>query len=163
MNKIFVKSVLASALALVSLEAFAESAQSAVSLDKNAPISRPAGEALFFQCAAIISNAERLACFDSLAQGEVPSPAEKRPLDLSKTFGSTLRGNPQVVLADALPDDDLQVLADKNPEALSVETLSDFTGSPAKMEQYTPLSMAYDLDKNSDRGLWRARDRKSVV
>ncbi len=155
--KIFVKSALVSALALVSLEAFAEAITTTDSNAKNAPISRPAGEALFFQCAAIISNAERLACFDSLAQGEVPSPAEKRPLDLSKTFGSTLRGNPQVVLADALPDDDLQVLADKNPEALSVETLSDFTGSPAKMEQYTPLSMAYDLDKNSDRGLWRAR------
>lgn len=97
--KFFVKSALASALALLSVNAFANDGQNVTA---NASISQPAGEALFFQCAAIIGNNERLACFDSLAQGEVPTTSEKQPLDLSATVGSTLRGKPRAVMADSL-------------------------------------------------------------
>ncbi len=152
--KFFVKSALASALALLSVNAFANDGQNVTA---NASISQPAGEALFFQCAAIIGNNERLACFDSLAQGEVPTTSEKQPLDLSATVGSTLRGKPRAVMADTHGGDNLQVLSGQSPEALSIDALSSFTGSSAKLEQYTPLSLAYDLDKNSDTGLWRAR------
>ncbi|WP_084349702.1 phospholipase A [Moraxella oblonga] len=104
--------------------------------------SKEEGEELFYQCASIINDGARLACFDSLAQGEVPSTlSEKRPLHLSKTVVSTFKGDPQIVLAD-------QEINTQNKQT------ADINSTP---EQYTPLSLAYDLDKNSDAGLWRAR------
>ncbi|MDO4699905.1 MAG: phospholipase A [Moraxella sp.] len=98
--------------------------------------SRARGEELFYQCAALINDGARLACFDSIAQGKEPNMLQKkRPLDLSKTVISTFKGEPQVVLAEQA------ALSDKTVHA----------------EQYTPLSLAYDLDKNSESGLWKAR------
>lgn len=94
-------------------------------------------EAMFFECASITQDASRLACFDGVAQGDSPSIIkEKRPLHLSQTVVSTLKGDPQIVLAD-----------------------SDNTTAKALPDEskYSALSLAYDLDKNSDTGLWKAR------
>lgn len=94
-------------------------------------------EAMFFECASITQDASRLACFDGVVQGDSPSIIkEKRPLHLSQTVVSTLKGDPQIVLAD-----------------------SDNTTAKALPDEskYSALSLAYDLDKNSDTGLWKAR------
>lgn len=100
---------------------------------------------LFYKCASVINDGARLACFDSLAQGETPSIfAEKRPVVLSKTIATTFRGDPQVVMAET-DEDTLN----------KPQTFADFSGQVN--DKYTPLSLAYDLDKNSDSGLWRAR------
>lgn len=108
------------------------------------PISSKAeGEELFYQCASVINDGARLACFDSLAQGEVPSTLnDKRPIDIPQTVVHTIKGNPQLVFAK--PDD-----AKTNTKADKPTTTAP--------EQYTPLSLAYDLDKNSEAGMWRAR------
>ncbi|MDO4896165.1 MAG: phospholipase A [Moraxella sp.] len=99
-------------------------------------------ENLFFECASITNDASRLACFDEVAQGGSPSIIkEKQPLHLSQTVVSTLKGNPQIVMAEDVP-------------AQSFENLSHQSSSG---EKYTPLSLAYDLDKNSDVGMWHAR------
>lgn len=103
------------------------------------------GEELFYQCASVISDSARLACFDSIAQGKEPSVLlQKRPLDLSKTVLSTFKGDPQVVFAEPKADT-------SHPKEVSNEWLAQHD------DKYTPLSLAYDLDKNSESGLWRAR------
>lgn len=101
-------------------------------------ITSPQDDDLFYQCASIINDGARLACFDSIAQGDTPSTlGEKRPLHLSQTVARTIKGDPQIVFAEQTP-----------PPSVSTDTTP---------EQFTPLSLAYDLDKNSDSGLWRAR------
>ena len=47
------------------------------------------------------TSAARLACFDKVAeQGKTPSyTMSKQPVDLAKTFKTTISGKPQVVLA----------------------------------------------------------------
>lgn len=96
--------------------------------------SRTEGESLFYECATLANDRARLSCFDSIAQGQVPSVlATKRPVDLSKTVASPFKGDAQIVMA----------------EDVAVSTLTS--------ENYTPLSLSYDLDKNSEAGLWRAR------
>lgn len=123
-------------LAMMSMSVWAESSKVRDVYAQN--------EALFYQCAAVISDSARLACFDGLAQGDVPSVlAEKRPLDLSKTVVSTIKGNPQAVLAEPIVFDTPQAFSKDVPVQAS--------------EKYTPLSLSYDLDKNSENGLWRAR------
>lgn len=98
--------------------------------------SRQSGEQLFYECATVANDAARLACFDSIAQGKEPSVLkDKRPLDISQTVVSTFKGEPQIVLAEKPVLDEAELGSDK----------------------YTPLSLAYDLDKNSESGLWKAR------
>lgn len=121
--------------------------KSEVTIDTNeVPIDSAArGEELFYQCASVISDSARLACFDSIAQGKEPSVLlQKRPLDLSKTVLSTFKGDPQVVFAEPKADTN-------HPKEVSNKWLAQHD------DKYTPLSLAYDLDKNSESGLWRAR------
>lgn len=101
-------------------------------------------EALFFECASVANDASRLACFDAVAQGDEPSVIkEKRPLHLSQTVVSTLKGDPQIVLAE--------------PDSHTQQTFDSFNRNAPNADKFTPLSLAYDLDKNSDSGLWHAR------
>ena len=53
----------------------------------------------FSECTQVQNSAARLACFDKVAeQGQVPSYINtKQPVDLAKTFKTTISGNPQVV------------------------------------------------------------------
>lgn len=111
---------------------------------------RAQGEALFFECASLISDSLRLACYDSLAQGEVPSMlAQKRQVALTDTIVKTVKGDPQVVFAE-----------DDKPALSSIS--SDDTDMLQEVAQrYTPLSLAYDLDKNNT-GLWTARPHNAT-
>ena len=57
---------------------------------------------LFFECTQVQASAARLACFDKVAEeGKTPTyTTTKQPVDLAKTFQSTLSGNPQVVFVE---------------------------------------------------------------
>ncbi|MBE0440664.1 MULTISPECIES: phospholipase A [unclassified Psychrobacter] len=144
---------------------------------------------LFFECSQVQNSAARLACFDKVAeQGKTPSyTTTKQPLDLAKTFKSTISGNPQVVLAesesamsgttvedaetvlvsnqryassklDANSSVDVSSSLEANGEAQSEAQILENVGvTQTDIEKYSPLSLAYDLDQNSERGTWTIR------
>ena len=127
---------------------------------------------LFSECTQVQSSAARLACFDKVAeQGKTPSyTTTKQPVDLAKTFKTTISGNPQVVFVEenstsTFSDESatanqqsatnsLDTVADNQQEAQVLESVG---VTQADIEKYTPLSLAYDLDQNSERGTWTVR------
>ena len=130
---------------------------------------------LFFECTQVQTSAARLACFDKVAEeGKTPSyTTTKQPVDLAKTFQSTLSGNPQVVFVEEkstiagannaatgsvarAPDtnDGLDTVGLTQREAQVLENVG---VTQKDIEKYTPLSLSYDLDKNSERGTWTVR------
>ena len=138
---------------------------------------------LFSECTQVQSSAARLACFDKVAeQGKTPSyTSTKQPIDLAKTFQSTVSGNPKVVLAESqtamsgttVEDADtilmtsqqtaasklkvngnVEVDAETNSEAQILENVG---VTQTDIEKFSPLSLSYDLDKNSERGTWTVR------
>ncbi|PKG36658.1 phospholipase A [Psychrobacter sp. Sarcosine-3u-12] len=131
---------------------------------------------LFFECTQVQTSAARLACFDKVAeQGETPSYINtKQPLDLAKTFKTTISGNPQVVFAEENTTNIVQtnktdtgLLTNQSDSTESLDTvgltqreakvLENIGVTQSDIEKYTPLSLAYDLDKNSERGTWTVR------
>ena len=138
---------------------------------------------LFVECTKVQSDAARLACFDKVAEeGTTPTfvNGSKRPLDVAKTLQSTISGKPQVVLAenitpidaDTVEDADVVLVSDKPiaQESLNsrgigadeAQILAEVGVSQADIEKYTPLSLLYDLDKNSERGTWTARPHRPM-
>ena len=140
--------------------------------------------ALFFECTQVQTSSARLACFDKVAeQGKTPSyVTSKQPVDLAKTVISTLSGNPQVILAEETSTitangnviakkvssnypQDIETNPPAETESLDTvgltqreaEVLESVGVTQADIEKYTPLSLAYDLDKNSERGIWTVR------
>ncbi|ABE74044.1 phospholipase A [Psychrobacter cryohalolentis] len=140
--------------------------------------------ALFFECTQVQTSSARLACFDKVAeQGKTPSyVTTKQPVDLAKTVISTLSGNPQVILAEETSTitangnviakkvssnypQDIETKLPAETESLDTvgltqreaEVLESVGVTQADIEKYTPLSLAYDLDKNSERGTWTVR------
>ena len=139
---------------------------------------------LFFECTQVQTSSARLACFDKVAeQGKTPSyVTSKQPVDLAKTVISTLSGNPQVILAEETSTitangnviakkvssnypQDIETKPSAETESLDTvgltqreaEVLESVGVTQADIEKYTPLSLAYDLDKNSERGTWTVR------
>lgn len=144
---------LLSLLGIFGGQAWAETGYVAMSDVIDATITdRTQGEELFYGCASLMNDGERLACYDSIAQGKVPSALqEKRPLDLGKTVKSTIKGDPQIILADTnTPASDEVSFGTPSPDM----TASGF--GAVDSSKYTPLSLSFDLDKNSG-GLWKAR------
>ena len=136
---------------------------------------------LFFECTQVQSGAARLACFDKVSkQGEIPShTTTKQPVDIVKTLQSTISGNPQVVLAENVTpiNGDTAIEADTvvvssqpiAPEYLDngkvktdAQILENVGVTQNDIEKYTPLSLAYDLDKNNERGTWSARPHRPM-
>lgn len=117
------------------------------------------GDRPFFDCASMVNNGERLACFDSIALGKVPSVLQdKRPLDLGQTFRHTIKGDPQVVLAQTASDlltTDIALAENGMDDEINPDISASGFGK-VDVSRYTPLSLAYDLDRNSG-GLWKAR------
>ncbi|WP_201529921.1 phospholipase A [Psychrobacter frigidicola] len=128
---------------------------------------------LFVECTQVQSSAARLACFDQVAQqGTTPSyTMTKQPLDIAKTFKTTVTGKPQVILAEedadtaglltnqsasnqSISNDSLDTIGLTEREA---QVLEDVGVTQTDIEKYTPLSLTYDLDKNSERGTWTVR------
>ena len=125
---------------------------------------------LFLECTEVQTSAARLACFDKVAeQGKTPSyTMSKQPVDLAKTFKTTISGNPQVILAqDDLDeaDDTLDTEQEQTNTSLSAvgltkreaKVLEEVGVTQEQIERYSPLSLAYDLDQNSERGTWTVR------
>lgn len=143
---------LLSLLGIFGGQAWAETSHVAMPDMTDVITDRTQGEELFYGCTSLMNDGERLACYDSIAQGKVPSVLqEKRPLDLGKTVKSTIKGDPQLVLANSdTPVGDEVGFGAINPDM----TASGF--GAVDSSKYTPLSLSYDLDKNSG-GLWKAR------
>ena len=125
---------------------------------------------LFAECTEVQLATARLACFDKVAeQGKTPSyTMSKQPVDLAKTFKTTISGNPQVILAqDDLDeaDDTLDTEQEQTNTSLSAvgltkreaKVLEEVGVTQEQIERYSPLSLAYDLDQNSERGTWTVR------
>lgn len=100
-------------------------------------------EQVFLECASFINDAVRLACFDSLAQGNTPSALpSKRQIVLSESIITSVKDKKaQVVYAQ----DEIKKISTDDVPALQEAA-----------QRYTPLSLAFDLDRNHT-GLWRAR------
>ncbi|MGP9545304.1 phospholipase A [Psychrobacter sp. AOP7-B1-25] len=138
---------------------------------------------LFSECTQVQSSAARLACFDKVAeQGKTPSyTTTKQPVDLAKTFQSTISGNPKVILAESQTEmsgttvenadtilmtnqqsavsklqesDSVEVETDTKTEAQILENVG---VTQTDIEKFSPLSLSYDLDQNSERGTWTVR------
>ncbi|MBU5616830.1 phospholipase A [Psychrobacter sp. TAE2020] len=126
---------------------------------------------LFFDCTQVQTDGARLACFDKVANQGETNLATKQSLDLVKTLKTTITGSPQVVLTVDTDLDNVQntdrLLANQaaDNEPLSTvgltkneaKVLEDAGVTQTDLEKYTPLSLAYDLDKNSERGTWTIR------
>ena len=112
---------------------------------------KPDREALLVSCSTLIQDTMRLACYDTLAGGDVPNTIEnKRPIRLGETIWQTIKGNPQVVYSDTAPS--VTLLGDEQG-GLSDEDVKNIERVAKK---YTPLSLAYDLDRNNT-PLWSTR------
>ena len=112
---------------------------------------KPDREALLVSCSTLIQDTMRLACYDTLAGGDVPNSIEnKRPIRLGETIWQTIKGNPQVVYSDTAPS--VTLLGDEQG-GLSDEDIKNIERVAKK---YTPLSLAYDLDRNNT-PLWSTR------
>ena len=125
---------------------------------------------LFLECTEVQTSAARLACFDKVAeQGKTPSyTMSKQPVDLAKTLKTTISGKPQVVLAQEDIDEASAALdAEQEQTNTSLSTvgltkreakvLEEVGVTQEQIERYSPLSLAYDLDQNSERGTWTVR------
>lgn len=129
---------------------------------------------LFSDCTQVQTSAARLACFDKVAEeGKTPNYiTPKQPVDLAKTFRTTISGNPQFVFAEettTIADTDNVAMNSANDsettESLDTvgltqseaEVLENAGVSQTDIEKYTPLSLSYDLDQNSERGTWTLR------
>lgn len=130
---------------------------------------------LFFDCSQVQTSAARLACFDKVAaEGATPSYVNnKQSVDLAKTLKTTISGNPQLVFVEentmiANANDDASGLVAEtitatetldtiDPAQREAQVLEQVGVSQADIEKYTPLSLSYDLDKNSERGTWTVR------
>jgi len=131
---------------------------------------------LFSGCTQVQSSAARLACFDKVAeQGKTPSyTTTKQPVDLAKTFKTTISGNPQVVFVEEKSTNTFngnstatglaatqQTAAKRTDTGIDsqqdIQVLDSVGVTQTDIEKYTPLSLAYDLDQNSERGTWTVR------
>lgn len=104
-----------------------------------------------YECPSIVDDVARLECFDTATYAQA-----KTPLDLSKTLRTALDGAPALVLApNALVRDSqmVQTIQDGQVDAV----LTDLGASREGLATQTPLALAFDLERNSERGLFSAR------
>lgn len=133
--------------------------------------------ALLLECKKITDNAGRLACFDKVTQSSVPTVADtKQPLDLAKTVETSLnKGKPVAVLANgeiATPTSTAGNPTDKptssTPEGSNEaskqdeQILAKVGVDKQDLQQYTPLSTLYDLDKNDPKGILTVRPHQPM-
>lgn len=96
----------------------------------------------FDTCIAITVDSERLACFDAVAAAQ---SAPKRQLAVASTLKNTMTGKPKVVFEE------------EESQGSATKMLVDINKPKEVVGKRSVLSVAYDLDKNSEDGLWTAR------
>lgn len=131
-------------------------------------IKTPAQAELFLECKQITDNAGRLACFDKVAQAGTPTVADnKQPLDLAKTVETSIhQGKPVAVLAN----DDLTTATKKSDKPVATadipkqeeKILAKVGVGKDDLQQYSPLSTLYDLDKNDPKGILSVRPHQPM-
>lgn len=114
------------------------------------------------QCADVLDNTARLACFDKVVNHQAVLN-KKAPLDIAKTVTTSIQElKPTVVLAtnETLANHSLTFNDDvenkKSPE-YDKKILEKIGVSDRDIENYTPLSVLLDLDRNDPKGLLTIR------
>lgn len=128
----------------------------------------------FMNCADLKLPAARLACYDKVTTGEeITLGREKAPLDLVETVKVSFSDlKPTAVFAtedSKVSEGDLELAAEAEnldspgaPTAFGNEQLAKAGITVQDFAAYTPLSLAYDLDKNSEQGTWTVRPHRSI-
>lgn len=112
-------------------------------------------EGLALQCTMIEDNALRLACYDKIYSARLPAQTlpsvvdssvldDKQSVDLKETINLSLEKKTAAVVFD------------EQKGLISEQSLQDVADS------YTPLSLAYDLDKNDARGVLTVREHNPM-
>ncbi|WP_296405539.1 phospholipase A [Psychrobacter sp.] len=119
------------------------------------------------KCADLKLPAARLACYDKVTVGEeLTVGREKTPVDLAETVKATFSElRPTLVFAtdDAeLNSVDKTKVSPGAPTAAGNQKLAEAGITVEDFAAYTPLSLAYDLDKNSEQGVWTVRPHQPI-
>lgn len=128
----------------------------------------------FMKCTDLKLESARLACYDKVATGEeIVVGREKVPLDLVETVKASFTDlRPTAVFAtegNEASEEDPELAAEVEgntspgaPTAFGNEQLAKAGVTVEDFEAYTPLSLAYDLDKNSEQGTWTVRPHRPI-
>ncbi len=131
----------------------------------------------FMKCTDLKLESARLACYDKVAAGEeIILGREKLPLDLVETVKASFSDfRPTAVFAnednEASEADaaDSEIVAEAEgkavtgaPTAFGEEQLAKAGITVDDFAAYTPLSLAYDLDKNNELGTWTVRPHRAI-
>lgn len=131
-------------------------------------VTAPSQADLFLECKQISDNAGRLACFDKVAQVGMPTVADnKQPLDLAKTVETSIHeGKPVPVLANGEvvttnKTEKTATITAESPKQ-DAQILAKIGIDKTDLQQYTPLSTLYDLDKNDPKGILTVRPHQPM-
>lgn len=128
----------------------------------------------FMKCTDLKLEAARLACYDKVAYGEeVILGREKAPLDLVETVKASFSDlrptavfvteNGEVSEVKLEPATEVEETTSPGaPTAFGNEQLAKAGVTIEDVAAYTPLSLAYDLDKNSEQGIWTVRPHRPI-
>lgn len=120
----------------------------------------------FIKCTDLKVPSARLACYDKATVGEeLPLGREKIPLDLAGTVKATFSElRPTAVFAGEtqVADDTETESSPGVPTEADNEKLAKVGITVDDLSAYTPLSLAYDLDKNNELGTWTVRTHKPI-
>ena len=122
----------------------------------------------YMKCADLKLGSARLACYDKVTLGqEVTVGREKTPLDLAESVKATFSDlRPRAVFAEessqTLQTSTKSVVTSGAPTEAGNEKLAEVGLTIDDIAPYTPLSLAYDLDKNSESGTWTVRPHKPI-
>lgn len=162
-NSIAVSIVAACLAPMISMS----SAHAAETTVKEDVILNPMTAERIYQCADLKLAAARLACFDKVLDGQSPTMGrEKQPLDLARSVKASISDfRPTAVYSE---DEEELVAEDGSapdagaPTAAGNEILSRAGVTVDDFAPYTQLSLAYDLDKNSEQGTWTVRPHNPI-
>jgi len=124
----------------------------------------------FLKCSDLKLAAARLACYDKVTTGDpITVGREKKPLDLAQSVKATFSDlRPTAVFAD---ENDKREFAEEAegdiidvgaPTASGNLKLAKAGLTVDDFSPYTTLSLAYDLDKNSENGTWTVRPHNPI-
>ena len=108
-------------------------------------------QAAWQQCTSVIEDAQRLACYDQVAQQSATlSEQGSKAVDLSKTVSAKLE-NSSAEVVFAQEDNDYQAKLAQSGLAAYVS------------DAQTPLSKAWDLDRNDESGIFSVREHHPIA